>query len=131
MLLFCYDCPSPTGRNQSQACGERNRLLGPRVLLTRARLRGPPGARAAPVRRQQDCARIEGAAVRVAGPQTPRRIVLPQVGEGITPEGQKDLILWRPIKGGKLQQHGVASKVGKCKFVYTAASALYFTIFAS
>ena len=41
------------------------------------------------------------------------------------------LFIWRPSKGGRLQQqHVVARKVGKCQFVYTAVSDLYFTTFA-
>ena len=36
--------------------------------------------------------------------------------------------VWRPIKCSKLQQqHVVASKVGKCQFIFTAAAA-YFTV---
>ena len=64
---------------------------------------------------------------------TPSRV--PEGGRGTVQQGlPKSLCyhrVWRPIKHGKWQ-HVVASKVGKCQFVYTAAAApaSYFTIFA-
>ena len=72
---------SHSGVNQGQAFSERDRLLGSRVLRPGARLQCPPGAHRAPVRRVQVGPRAEGAAVRVAGAETPRGLVLLKAGQ--------------------------------------------------
>ena len=69
------------GFDQGQACGERHRLLGSRVLLYGAGLHRPLGTHTTPVRRDQVGPRAEGAAVRAAGAEAPRGIVLFEVGQ--------------------------------------------------